>query len=485
MKIKCLFVVLVALCLCEAQVVFSQTIKVCTVKEVRKDGRKNGSRRPDLANIPAKKWANGQTLRVRFLDGDDYVRGKVMQYAPVWSQFANIRFQFVAAGDAEIRVSFVQGAGSWSYIGKDSINSNVPQSVASMNFGWFNAATEETEFSRTILHEFGHALGMIHEHQSPAAGIPWNRPAVYYYYYTTMGWDSATVDEQIFRQYEQSQTNFSQYDRLSIMHYPIPAALLTDPAFAVGWNTNLSASDAAFVSIVYPFPVPEDQYLVGDWDGDGRDNLAVRRGNLILMDFNFDGEHDQAQFYGNGNSEDQYLVGDWNGDGRDNIAVRRGHVILMDYNFDGVHDQVQYYGLGNSEDQYLVGDWDGDGRDNVAVRRGHVVLMDYNFDGVGDQIQYYGLGSGEDQYLAGDWNGDGRDNLAVRRGHVVLMDFNFDGVADFAQGYGNGNSENQYLVGDWNGDGRANLAVRRGHVILMDYNFDGAQDQVQYYGHGT
>jgi hypothetical protein len=45
----------------------------------------------------------------------------------------------------------------------------------------------------------------------------------------------------------------------------------------------------------------EDQYLVGDWDGDGRDNIAVRRhGNQILMDFNFDGSHDREQRYGNG-----------------------------------------------------------------------------------------------------------------------------------------------------------------------------------------
>jgi lactocepin len=27
--------------------------------------------------------------------------------------------------------------------------------------------------------------------------------------------------------------------------------------------------------------MPEDQYLVGDWTGDGKDKLAVRRGNKI------------------------------------------------------------------------------------------------------------------------------------------------------------------------------------------------------------
>jgi hypothetical protein len=44
----------------------------------------------------------------------------------------------------------------------------------------------------------------------------------------------------------------------------------------------------------------EDQYLVGDWDGDGRANLAVRRGNCVFMDTNFDGAHDIVQCYGNG-----------------------------------------------------------------------------------------------------------------------------------------------------------------------------------------
>jgi hypothetical protein len=42
------------------------------------------------------------------------------------------------------------------------------------------------------------------------------------------------------------------YDKLSIMEYPIPAALVTDPAFAVGWNAALSDHDKAFIDSVYP-----------------------------------------------------------------------------------------------------------------------------------------------------------------------------------------------------------------------------------------
>jgi hypothetical protein len=106
------------------------------------------------------------------------------------------------------------------------------------------------------------------------------------------------------------------------------------------------------------------------WDGDGRDNLAVRRNATVLMDTDFDEHIDLEQTYGNGASEDEYLVGDWDGDGRDNLAVRRGATILMDTNFDGLADIEHMFGNGSSEDQYLVGDWDGDGRDDLAVRRG-------------------------------------------------------------------------------------------------------------------
>ena len=59
------------------------------------------------------------------------------------------------------------------------------------------------------------------------------------------------------------------------------------------------------------------------------------------MDTNFDGSDDLTQEYGTGNSEDEYLVGDWDGDGRDNLAVRRGFEVLMDTNFDNEHDFIR------------------------------------------------------------------------------------------------------------------------------------------------
>jgi hypothetical protein len=121
-----------------------------------------------------------------------------------------------------------------------------------MNYGWFTEETPDTEFSRTVIHEFGHALGATHEHQHPSAGIPWNRPAVYEYYQSTQGWTKEDVDFQIFAKYSKNQVNSSNYDKKSIMHYAIDARLLLDPSYAVGWNTSLSNTDKEFMKQMYP-----------------------------------------------------------------------------------------------------------------------------------------------------------------------------------------------------------------------------------------
>jgi hypothetical protein len=419
-----------------------------------------------------KKWTTGQTITVKFLNGDAFLQQKVKQFACQWMIYANLKIMFVEPWqNADIKVGFKWNGDTGSYSQLGTNCQKIDQNNISMNFGWFDSYTSDTEFSRTVIHEFGHALGLIHEHQQPLANIPWNLDALYNYHNGSLTREQ--VDQNIVRKYNTNQTNYSTYDNLSIMHYAIPPGLTTN-GYSVGWNTSLSNIDKIFIEQMY-LGAP-DQYLVGDWDGDGIDNLGIRRGNVIILDFNNDGIADYTFAYGNGSSESEYLVGDWNGDGRDNIAVRRGNQIIMDYNFDGGGDADFRYGNGNSESEYLVGDWNGDGKDNIAVRRDNQIIMDYNFDGGGDADFRYGNGNSESGYLVGDWNGDGKDNIAVRRDNQIIMDYNFDGGGDADFRYGNGSSESEYLVGDWNRDRKDNIAVRRKNQIILDYNFDGAGD---------
>lgn len=236
--------------------------------------------------------------------------------------------------------------------------------------------------------------------------------------------------------------------------------------------------------------VPEDEYLAGDFDGDGDDDLAVRRGSCVLIDLDGAGNtHEREICFGNGNAEDGHLVGDWDGDGDDELVVRRNHCLHVDVAGDGAVEEAVYcYGNGVAEDQYLLADWDGDGRDTIAVRRGHCLMIDLDGDAAHHEREIcYGNGTAEDGYLVGDLDGNGTDDVVVRRDHCLLADLAGDGGSEeYTMCFGNGDGESQYLLGDWAAAARDRAAVRRGHCIDMDLDGDGVHHERSVcFGNGT
>ena len=82
-------------------------------------------------------------------------------------------------------------------------------------------------------------------------------------------------------------------------------------------------------------------------------------------------------YYGNGNSESQYLAGDFNGDGKDELAVRRGGSLWYQNNLlSGTAAGISYYG---GDQPYLIGDWDGNRAVSLAiVSSGNNILWQHN-----------------------------------------------------------------------------------------------------------
>jgi len=211
-----------------------------------------------MALLTGKLWPNGKTLRVRFLDGSATQRKRVQQHATEWSQFANVRFEWKGSAKAEIRISFSADPGSWSGIGTDCLHADYfPKNEPTMNFGWLRDDTDDTEYNRVVVHEFGHALGAIHEHQNPKGGIVWNTAAVYAAFSgPPNNWSKDEIDHNVIDKYSLDQLNATKFDPKSIMLYPFPKQLIKGPPSLAKTgthsNTDLSSGDKKFIAKNYP-----------------------------------------------------------------------------------------------------------------------------------------------------------------------------------------------------------------------------------------
>jgi Metallo-peptidase family M12B Reprolysin-like len=207
-----------------------------------------------LALFTGKRWQTGRTLRIRFLDGSNLQRQKAHERAVEWSSYANIQLNFVDDSDAEIRISFQADPGSWSAIGTDCLVATYfKPNEPTMNFGWLRDDTDDIEWRRVVVHEFGHALGAIHEHQNPKGKpIRWNEPVVYNYFSgPPNNWSKQEIYQNIIMKYSIDQLNATAFDPKSIMLYSFPPGLILGGK-GTPENTDLSPGDEAFIRNMYP-----------------------------------------------------------------------------------------------------------------------------------------------------------------------------------------------------------------------------------------
>ncbi|MFM7672823.1 MAG: M12 family metallopeptidase [Bacteroidota bacterium] len=265
-------------------------------------------------------WDPGQIIRVKFMPGGGKVlRDKVTVLAKEWEKYANVKFQFLPDNEpnTHIRVKLGKGLGHnsavgvlcktfapdehtlhldtlyladldfyWSIVRKENLpkphNENLFRTLMSRYPNHWN----EKELYATVVHEFGHALGLKHEQSFPGA-IKWNKSdSVYDYYEESQGWDRNMVNHNVFDAVDQFYTNGSAYDPKSIMHYSVEAWQTTN-GYSVGNNYALSEGDKSIIAALYPRNPAEQKRVVPKVQIDNFKGLQVtynaeRKGLVII-----------------------------------------------------------------------------------------------------------------------------------------------------------------------------------------------------------
>lgn len=234
---------------------------------------------------------------------------------------------------------------------------------------------------------------------------------------------------------------------------PQPAPQPSSPTYYLNnaWSGNATHT--------FTYGLSSDTEIVGDWDGDGKDTVSLRRGNTFAVN-NVSAPTAAPKFTAAyGIPGDEYYVGDWDGDGKDSLAIRRGNVFHVS-NKVGATTADYTIAYGKPGDVVLVGDWDGDGRDTFAVRRGNEYhIRNTMSSGPADRVVPYGRA--DDEVFVGHFGGSAKDALAVRRGKTFYVSRSLhNGDADRVIDYGR--VGDRAFVGDWDGNRVDTFGVRRG-----------------------
>lgn len=251
-----------------------------------------------IAVRTARRWTAGATIRVAFRGGTADAQRSIEQAAAEWTLHANIGLDFGYDSSAhsfrswaptdtrraaEIRIAF-DPSGYWSCVGTDSVSDACAAAgQPSMNLAHLDdTRTFPRNWASLVLHEFGHALGLDHEHLNPQGGCEseflWRDEAGYqqtrdrYHHfvsdregrrpglYTVLGgppngWPRDVVDHNLRQLADSRAFPKTPFDRDSIMKYEFPARQLVRGEASACYarrSDTLSSGDRSGIAAAYP-----------------------------------------------------------------------------------------------------------------------------------------------------------------------------------------------------------------------------------------
>ncbi len=198
-----------------------------------------------------------------------------------------------------------------------------------------------------------------------------------------------------------------------------------------------------------------DVPLAGNFNGSGGDEWAVYRrapGNGVFRIYR-EGAKPLRITLGYG--ADTPVVGDWDGNGKTDVGVRRPG--LKEWMLRTSDGRVRKFTYGWRSDVPVTGDWDGDGTTEVGVWRPSTATFRLRVS-AGD-VRVTKLGSVGSLPVTGDWNGDGMSDIGVYNPGSRQFTIRNRPIGAAPRTYTFGKSRDIPVPGDWDGNGRTNLAT--------------------------
>ncbi|WP_417736463.1 carboxypeptidase regulatory-like domain-containing protein [Rosistilla oblonga] len=207
--------------------------------------------------------------------------------------------------------------------------------------------------------------------------------------------------------------------------------------------------------------------VVGDWDGDGTDDLGLFNNGNFYLDTTGNGTWDKVSggdtFRNFGipaiASTARPVIGDWNGDGTDDLGLFHNGNYYLDTTGNGIWDKTvggdtfRNFGISSiaATATPVVGDWDGDGTDDLGLYNDGRFYLDTTGNGIwdrtvgGDTFYNFGITSIEVTAIPviGDWDGDGVDDLGLFNKGNFYLDTTGNGKWDKTVG---GDTFNNYGI---------------------------------------
>jgi hypothetical protein len=244
---------------------------------------------------------------------------------------------------------------------------------------------------------------------------------------------------------------------------------------ALASGNQFVASQTAWTTL--PFASTMKNLFVGDFNGDGRDDIVGQNAQGQLLVAQSTGAKFNNVVYetlpANLRTLSNVKVGDFNGDGRDDLVgihTTTGQVVVSISNGATFTSTVWGTVPATTTADVQVGDFNGDGRDDLFTRQGARNLFVLRSTGTAFVSSLFGALVAGVPYIGlrvGDFNGDGLDDILAFTGTGASTIYRSNGVGFVIKNGGtlpvplSGITPSNILIGDFNRDGKDDVLIRR------------------------